>query len=116
MVGEGVLLECLGNPEVAAVLIVNRRHYEMEHPKLKEIVVPDFFELGKFSAQLQDYDACFFCAGISSVGMKEAQFTHITYDTTIAFACLFICFATSVLKWSTITLVFSIIENGWLST
>ncbi len=86
MVGEGVLLECLGNPEVSEVLIVNRRHYELQHPKLNELVVPDFFKLSKFSDQLQDYDACFFCAGISSVGMKEEKFTHITYDTTIAFA------------------------------
>jgi uncharacterized protein YbjT (DUF2867 family) len=86
MVGEGVLFECLQNPKVSEVLIVNRRHYELQHPKLKELIVPDFFQLGQFAKNIKDYDACFFCAGISSVGMKEDKFTHITYDTTIAFA------------------------------
>jgi nucleoside-diphosphate-sugar epimerase len=86
MVGEGVLFECLQNPAVSEVLIVNRRHYEMQHEKLKELIVPDFFELSKFSDQIKNYNACFFCAGISSVGMKEDKFTHITYDTTLAFA------------------------------
>jgi nucleoside-diphosphate-sugar epimerase len=86
MVGEGVLFECLQNPKVSEVLIVNRRHYEMQHPKLKELIVPDFFELSKYSDNLQRYDACFFCAGISSVGMKEDKYTRITYDTTMAVA------------------------------
>jgi len=86
MVGEGVLFECLQNPTVSEVLIVNRRHYELQHPKLKELIVPDFFELNKFADNIKGYDACFFCAGISSVGMKEDKFTRITYDTTMAFA------------------------------
>jgi uncharacterized protein YbjT (DUF2867 family) len=86
MVGEGVLFECLRNEKVAEVLIVNRRHYELSHPKLKELIVPDFFQLEKFSEEIKGYDACFFCAGISSVGMKEDKYTRTTYDTTIAFA------------------------------
>jgi uncharacterized protein YbjT (DUF2867 family) len=86
MVGEGVLFECLQNAEVAEVLIVNRRHYEWQHPKLKELILPDFFQLDKHAEQVTGYDACFFCAGISSVGMKEDKFRHITYDTTLAFA------------------------------
>jgi nucleoside-diphosphate-sugar epimerase len=86
MVGEGVLFECLQNPKVSEVLIINRRHYEMNHPKLKELIVPDFFQLEKFAENITGYDACFFCAGISSVGMKEDKFTKITYDTTLAFA------------------------------
>jgi uncharacterized protein YbjT (DUF2867 family) len=86
MVGEGVLFECLQNTAVSKVLIINRRHYEMQHPKLKELIVPDFFNLNKFLADVKDYDACFFCAGVSSVGMKEDKYTHITYDTTLAFA------------------------------
>jgi hypothetical protein len=86
MAGEGVLFECLQNPKVSEVLIVNRRHYELLHPKLKELIVPDFFQLNKHAAQITGYDACFFCAGISSVGMKEEKYTHITYDTTLAFA------------------------------
>src|SRR5450432_4682308 len=85
MVGEGVLFECLQNPGVSEVLIINRRHYELQHPKLKELIVPDFFQLSKFAENIKDYDACFFCAGISSVGMKEDKFTRITYDTTMAF-------------------------------
>ena len=81
-----VLFECLQNEAVSEVLIVNRRHYELQHPKLKELIVPDFFELNKFADNIKGYDACFFCAGISSVGMKEDKFTRITYDTTMAFA------------------------------
>lgn len=86
MVGEGVLFECLENAAVTAVLIINRRHYDKQHPKLKELIVPDFFQLDKYAAEITGYDACFFCAGISSVGMKEDKFRHITYDTTLAFA------------------------------
>ena len=86
MVGEGVLFECLQNPAVSEVLIINRRHYEIQHAKLKELIVPDFFQLDQFAENIKGYDACFFCAGISSVGMKEDKFTRITYDTTLAFA------------------------------
>ena len=86
MVGEGVLFECLQNEKVSEVLIINRKHYEINHPKLKELIVPDFFQLSTFVENIKGYDACFFCAGISSVGMKEDKFTKITYDTTLAFA------------------------------
>ena len=86
MVGEGVLLECLQNQQVSEVLIISRRHYELQHPKLKELIIPDFFELSRFAADIKGYDACFFCAGVSSVGMKEDKYTLITYDTTLAFA------------------------------
>lgn len=86
MVGEGVLFECLQNGAVSEVLIVNRKHYELQHPKLKELIVPDFFQLSRFRENIKGYNACFFCAGISSVGMKESKYTHITYDTTLAFA------------------------------
>ncbi|MEO6839056.1 MAG: NAD-dependent epimerase/dehydratase family protein [Ginsengibacter sp.] len=86
MVGEGVLIECLQNEKVSEVLIVSRRHYEMQHPKLKELLVPDFLNLDSFAEKIKGYDACFFCAGVSSLGKKKDQFTHLTYDTTIAFA------------------------------
>ncbi len=86
MVGEGVMLTCLEHPMVEQVLIVNRRPYDLQHPKLKQVIVPDFFHLESIAADLQGYDACFFCAGISSVGMNEADYTRITYDTTLAFA------------------------------
>ncbi len=83
MVGEGVLFECLQNAEVAEVLIVNRRHYEWQHPKLKELILPDFFQLDKHAEQVTGYDACFFCAGVSSVGKKEEKFYHLTYALTM---------------------------------
>ncbi len=86
MVGEGVLFECLQNPKVSEVLIINRGHYKMQHSKLKELIVPDFMNLEKFFTDITGYDACFFCAGVSSVGMKENKYTHLTYDTTMAFA------------------------------
>jgi NAD dependent epimerase/dehydratase family len=86
MVGEGALSVCLGHPAVEQVLIVNRKHYQAEHPKLKECIVPDFLEVEKFSDQLTGYDACFYCAGVSSAGMSEAEYSHITYDVTIHFA------------------------------
>lgn len=86
MVGEGVLFECLENPSVNEVLIVSRKHYNINHPKLKELLVPDFLQLDKFSEKLTGYDACFYCAGISSVGVKEDEYNRITYDTTVTFA------------------------------
>ena len=86
MVGEGVLIECLAHPDVTEVLMVNRRPYNMQHAKLKELIVPDFLKAEDFAEQLKGYDACFFCAGISSVGVNEEKFTVATYDTTMHFA------------------------------
>jgi hypothetical protein len=86
MVGEGVLFECLEHPAVERVLMVNRRPYNLKHPKLKELIVPDFLNLDGFTQQLTGYDACFYCAGISSWRMSEAEYTHITYDITLNFA------------------------------
>jgi uncharacterized protein YbjT (DUF2867 family) len=81
MVGEGVLLECLQHADVKEVLMVNRKPFNLKHSK--ECIVPDFFYLDEFKNQLKGYDACFFCAGISSAGMNEAEYTRITYDTTL---------------------------------
>jgi len=86
MVGEGVLLECLNHPAVERVLIVNRRASGVTHPRLKECIVPDFLDLERWADQLAGYDACFFCAGVSSLGMSEAQYRHVTYDVTLHFA------------------------------
>jgi uncharacterized protein YbjT (DUF2867 family) len=86
MVGEGVLLECLDNPAVEQVLSVSRRPSGLTHPKLKELLVPDFRDLATAEAELRGYDACFYCAGISSVGLDEAKYSVITYDTPVAFA------------------------------
>jgi uncharacterized protein YbjT (DUF2867 family) len=86
MVGEGVLLHCLNNPEVEEVLIVNRKHYDLTHPKLKELLVPDFMDLAGVTDKLSGYDGCFFCAGVTSVGKKEPEYTQLTYDVTLNFA------------------------------
>ncbi len=86
MVGEGVLLECLENPAVARVLAVGRRTCGHTHPKLSECLVPDFRDLTSVEPQLGGYDACFYCAGVSSVGMKEPEYTAITYATPLHFA------------------------------
>lgn len=86
MVGEGVLLECLDNPVVERVLSVSRRPCGRTHEKLAELLAPDFRNLTSVEAELTGYDACFYCAGISSVGLKEAEYTAITYDTPVAFA------------------------------
>jgi uncharacterized protein YbjT (DUF2867 family) len=86
MVGEGVLLECLSDPSVEQVLSVSRRSCGHIHPKLKELLVPDFRELSSVESELTGYDACFYCAGVSSVGLKEPEYTVITYDTPLHFA------------------------------
>ncbi len=86
MVGEGVLLECLAHPQVSAVLSASRRSNGMSHPKLKEYIVPDFLKLKEEDENLKGYDACFFCAGVTSVGKKEAEYTRLTFDTTVHFA------------------------------
>jgi len=86
MVGEGVMLECFEHPDVESVLVVTRRQSGFSHPKLKEIIVPDFFNLSAIESQLAGYDACYFCLGVSSIGMKEDDYRHVTYDLTINFA------------------------------
>ncbi|WP_343320754.1 NAD-dependent epimerase/dehydratase family protein [Sphingobacterium multivorum] len=86
MVGEGVLLECLQNEKVTAVLSISRRTAAIQHPKLKELLVEDFTKLSLFRDAIAGYDACFYCAGVSSVGMKEDKYRYITYETTLAFA------------------------------
>ena len=86
MVGEGVMLECLSNTKISDVLSVSRKPCGVSHPKLTEYIVPDFFSLQPDDPRLSGYDSCFFCAGESSIGMSEAQYTRITYDTTLHFA------------------------------
>ncbi len=86
MVGEGVLMECLANDSVSQILMINRKPAPFRHEKLKELIVPDFTKLAEHSDSVKGYDACFYCAGVSSVGMSEARYHYITYDTTMAFA------------------------------
>jgi putative NADH-flavin reductase len=86
MVGEGVLLECLQNDKVKEILSISRKSCNISHPKLKELLVSDFLKLEDYSAKLVGYDACFYCAGVSSLGMDEEKYTKLTYDTTVHFA------------------------------
>jgi len=86
MVGEGVLLECLNHPEVEQVLAIHRRPLGISHPRLREIIHKDFFDITPIEDQLAGYNACFFCLGISSVGVSKEDYKHITYDLTINFA------------------------------
>ncbi len=86
MVGEGVLLECLQNHRVDSVLAVCRKALDLSHPKLKVFVAPDFLQIDGAGTQLRGYDACFYCAGVSSNGVTEEDYTRITYDTTLHFA------------------------------
>ena len=83
MVGEGVLLECLTHPDVEQVLVINRKLGGVSHPKLREIIHTDFFDLAPIESQLIGYNACFFCLGVSSVGMSKEEYRHITYDLTL---------------------------------
>jgi len=86
MVGEGVLHECLNHEDVQEVLVINRRPLGLKHPKLKEIIHTDFFDLSALENQLSGYNACFFCLGVSSIFMKEAKYYRLTYELTMNFA------------------------------
>ncbi len=86
MVGSGVLLECLDDPRVASVLVVGRRSCGVTHRKLTEVLHDDFFDYSALGARLSGLDACFFCLGVSAAGMKEAEYTRLTHDLTLAAA------------------------------
>ena len=86
MVGEGVLLECLRDPDVEAVLLLGRKPSGHAHPKLREVIHADFQALEDVANQLTGYDACFYCAGISSLGVSRQEYERVTYDTTLAVA------------------------------
>ena len=83
MVGEGVLHQCLQHNNISEVLVVNRNPCGVNHPKLKEIIHTNFLDLSAIESQLSNYDACFFCLGVSSVGMKEEEYTKLTYTLTM---------------------------------
>jgi hypothetical protein len=83
MVGEGVLLECLDHPDVESILVLNRKPLGMTHPKLREVIVKDFFTLEPITRELSGFNACFFCLGVSSVGIGREEYRHITFDLTL---------------------------------
>lgn len=86
MVGQGVLRECLLDPAIQQVLTVGRSATGQHHAKLRELTVPDLMDLIAIEPQLSGYDACFFCTGVSSAGMTEEKYTHLTYDLTLSVA------------------------------
>lgn len=86
MVGKSVLLECLDHKKVEKILVINRKPLKMKHPKVVELVVSDFNNITQYQDSLRDYDACFFCMGISSIGLNESTYTGVTYGITKAFA------------------------------
>lgn len=104
MVGEGVLHECLQSSDVESVLVIGRRSCGVIHPKLKEIVQADLFDLSSIEDQLAGYNACYFCLGVSSIGMKEAEYTRVTYDLTMKFA--------GTLAWLNNDMTFCYVSGG----
>ena len=86
MVGRGTLLECLDSPQVTSVLAVGRQSCGITHPKLTELVRGDLYHLEPDSAAFANCDATFYCVGVSTVGMTEAAYTHVTHDLTLAAA------------------------------
>jgi len=86
MVGQGVLRECLASPEVESVLLIGRSPSGESHPKVREIVHPDLYDYAGIADQIGGYDACFFCLGVSSSGMSEAEYHRVTYELTLAAA------------------------------
>ncbi len=86
MVGKGVLLECLDDPRVEKVLVINRSELGIKHPKIMELIHKDFSEFSSVKTELSAYDACFHCMGVSSAGMKEEKFTELTYGISEALA------------------------------
>ena len=86
MLGKGILLECIDDPSVEQVLLINRKHLDISHPKVKEVIHKDFRDFTSIKEQLEGYDACFHCMGVSSAGMSEEKFTEITYTMSKALA------------------------------
>lgn len=86
MVGAGALIECLSDSRVHSVIAVTRSPTGRTHPKLREILHADFFHYDTLASEFARCDACFFCLGVSSVGMDEASYTRLTYDLTLAAA------------------------------
>jgi uncharacterized protein YbjT (DUF2867 family) len=86
MVGAGVLLECFADPRVTSILVITRSPTGRTHSKLREVLHADFFNYDTLRDDFAACDACFFCLGVTSIGMNEAQYTRVTYDLTLAAA------------------------------
>lgn len=86
MIGKGVLLECLDDVRVKNVVTIGRSSSDIEHPKLKEIIHTDFLNYDAIRSDLEGFDAAYLCMGVSSSGLKEAEYTRLTYDFTLSLA------------------------------
>jgi uncharacterized protein YbjT (DUF2867 family) len=86
MIGQGVLRECLLDNDVEKVLAIGRAATGQQHPKLRELVHADLFDLSAIRGELAGHDACFFCLGVSAAGMSEAEYRKITYELTLSVA------------------------------
>ncbi len=86
MVGKGVLLECLEDENVESILVINRHPIGMSHPKLKEVIHNDFFDLTKIKSELEGYNTCYFCLGVSALGLSNESYYKLTYELTVNFA------------------------------
>jgi len=86
MVGAGALFECLADSRVRSVVALTRSPLNRTHPKLREVRRDDFFHYNDCRAEFAACDACFFCLGVSSIGMDEKRYTRLTYDLTLAAA------------------------------
>lgn len=86
MVGKGVLLACLESTHVKEVLLINRQPIQLQHHKIKEIIHTNFFDLSTIQHHFKEYDACYFCMGVSSLGLSEKEYHHLTFDIVKTFA------------------------------
>jgi uncharacterized protein YbjT (DUF2867 family) len=86
MIGQGVLAECLRDPGIERVVAVGRRSTGVRNGKLREVVHPDLLDYTPIASELAGHDACLYCLGVSSAGMREAAYRRITYDGTLAAA------------------------------
>ncbi|MBK0379390.1 NAD-dependent epimerase/dehydratase family protein [Mucilaginibacter segetis] len=83
MVGEGVLHESINNSDVEAILIINRKKSGVTHSKVTEIIHSNFYDMSNIENSLKGYNTCFFCLGVSSIGMSEKEYTKVTYTLTM---------------------------------
>src|SRR4030095_2555459 len=86
MVGQGVLRECLLDERVESVLVIGRKSTGRTHEKLREVVLSDMFDFTGIVIGAQHFDACFFCLGVTSAGLNEADYTRLTFDLTVGWA------------------------------
>jgi len=83
MIGQGVLAECIVNNEVESILVINRQSCNITHPKLKEIIHKNIFDLSEIESEMCGYNTCFFCLGATATTLSEKQYHKITFDLTI---------------------------------